>query len=763
MSSQPPTVFISYVHEDAAHKVLLLDQLKKLVRAKVISAWHDGLIKPGQRWSDEIVTRLKDARFVLLLVSPDFFESDYVNEVELMHAADRYAQKLTIIIPVLIRRVPGWDDQLFGGLRLSDIQTLPGGGKWVEDWGGEVTEAYKIAAAGLKRAVADAPPLPPEEEKIIGRKEWRVHIPDPPTGGVVPRECRWGDVVGHIVEEFKEGRSRLIMLSGPGGVGKSTVAAEAARRLRDYFGGRVVWSDAAGREDYTASSLFEDIAMKLGRPQPQPHSRPDDALEAEANGLINKWPKTLVVLDSYEVIARDERARIDGWFERSPCSALFVSHEITASLDLHTIAVECLRYEEASELLQWLVNETQSPKIFTNEVRHDILDTACGYPVALELIVGMIDETKLPEDVFKEVYEEMKRGEGPLADRVFNRSFNLPQLGDDGRDVLLALSLFRPNATHDALRHVAGFGRSRRDLKRYKEAVANLGRLWLLDADNEDCRLGLQSLRKFAPARLKKDRRAPHFKRRFVEYFDECVHTKDWPAKADLGVVEAERSNVVASMQYASDLKDWDTVLELFALTLNHVDTYRVWKRSILAAEREARHRLLRKGQELPLLIEINHRHEKRLRARANYHSIPKKLGVPGLASHADLVGFDPSVLTPEDSRLVMLSVVAFELGVCAHYRGNYPRSRDYFAAAKRLKARFEDFGGLALAGNNLAVTLAIEGLAGKGAKDWKARAAAELEEALDNFKKQQERRKRYDKLEKVAEINLKWVKGFEG
>ena len=69
-----------------------------------------------------------------------------------------------------------------------------------------------------------------------------------------------------------------------------------------------------------------------------------------------------------------------------------------------------------------------------------------------------------------EVLNELSHGEGDAAYRVFNQSFNLPQLNNGGRAALLALSLFTPSASRPALAEVAGMDLSKlKDKKRFKK------------------------------------------------------------------------------------------------------------------------------------------------------------------------------------------------------------------------------------------------------------------------------------------------------
>lgn len=57
--------------------------LKPLERRGLLEPWHDRKIVPGADWSGAIDDNLRRAEFVLLLVSKDFIESDYIIGTEL--------------------------------------------------------------------------------------------------------------------------------------------------------------------------------------------------------------------------------------------------------------------------------------------------------------------------------------------------------------------------------------------------------------------------------------------------------------------------------------------------------------------------------------------------------------------------------------------------------------------------------------------------------------------------------------------------------
>jgi hypothetical protein len=821
MSSQPPTVFISYSRKDEEYKRRLLTHLQGLVKRGVIAAWHDGLLVPGCHWDKEIRDNLEASRIILLLVSPDFVASEYAGNVELAGAAERHARGEAVVIPVLIKRVHNWQELPFGGTTLGALQALPGDLKFIAGRK-DKDAAFANVVAGIEEAAAALPKEEKEEPAAPQTPDpWRVRIPAEPSWGVAPRIDQEGrDIVSQLVERLAPGQNGYVLLSGSGGVGKTTLAAEAARQLEKLYDGRVVWSDAAGREQYTLLSLFDDVALKLGGAAacPRPSSASREAAEEKAEevvaGLLKSGP-ALVVIDSYEAAEPAERRHIERWFQKKPlCPALFVSQARITHLDVHNIFVLLMRRAEEVDLLGRLLRSVKFRNLFTHEICACIYDAADGNPLAMKLIVPQIDLATGTEVVF----EELKRGVGETADHAFNRAFERHLEADD-RAVLLALSLFTPSASHRALARVAGFvpapkpgekpgGRppsdpaTKRGMKRLYKALSNLNLFSLLKVESRkpggedegvpceeqgpqgeepDCRLALETLtRRLARATLDRQPQAAGFKSRFIDYFRWHARKFDWDGCKDLGAAETERSNVVAAMKFASERKDWDTVLELYAETLSYVNTFVVWKRSVLQAENEAEHSLLRKGWRAPLLIEINHRHEHREEARKHYKSIPAKLGMPGVASHTDLIGYELPPEGPpheEKVKLVVLSVVSFELGVCAYYRAGYRRgegageaakrlgqqARDYFEAAKVFKRGFGDEGGYAIACNNLGVTLAVEGLAGDGGEDWRAQAAEEFEKARRIFEQQRKEYGKYEKFEKVVKHNIEWLEGLRG
>lgn len=155
----------------------------------------------------------------------------------------------------------------------------------------------------------------------------------------------------------------------------------------------------------------------------------------------------------------------------------------------------------------------------------------------------------------------LTRAEGEVGERVFQRSFNLPQLGDDARATLLALSLFTPSASRPALAEVAGLGT---DMHRLNEAVKRLAALRLIQTTLSGRRLIVEGLtRSLAESRLSIDKRARLFRRQYVVHFARHSQMHSEPTPEDLNALEVDKDNLLAAVDMAFKIQDWARVMSI--------------------------------------------------------------------------------------------------------------------------------------------------------------------------------------------------------
>lgn len=94
-------VFVSYSHKDERWLERVLSHLKPLTRENNVDVWADKGIEPGSKWAEEIDSALESAKVGVLLISSDFFASDFIAGVELprlLAAADAGRVKLLAVI-----------------------------------------------------------------------------------------------------------------------------------------------------------------------------------------------------------------------------------------------------------------------------------------------------------------------------------------------------------------------------------------------------------------------------------------------------------------------------------------------------------------------------------------------------------------------------------------------------------------------------------------------------------------------------------------
>ncbi len=143
-------VFFSYSHQDEELRNELEKHLSLLRRQGVIDIWSDHRIGPGEEIGGKIDQHLESADIILLLVSPDFLNSDYCYDIEMKRAMERHEHGEARVIPIILRPCD-WQSAPFGKLK-----ALPADGKPItkhqtlDDAFLDVTRAIRKVAQQLR-------------------------------------------------------------------------------------------------------------------------------------------------------------------------------------------------------------------------------------------------------------------------------------------------------------------------------------------------------------------------------------------------------------------------------------------------------------------------------------------------------------------------------------------------------------------------------------------------------------------------------------
>src|SRR5215213_5353405 len=247
MSDRPVRIFVSYSHADAEYlgKESLLGFLQGLEREGA-EFWTDERIAAGQKWDDEIRSRIAGTNIALVLVSQSFLDSEYCTSIEIAGFLDRSRESGLTIVPVILSPCE-WERHSW----LRSTQYLPGGEETIE-------ENYVDAGARKRLFLKLRSALRDQIEKL--REAWKAQ-PEAPAAvkrsiagerrQVTALECELTAAGGasaldpeELVQVLPEYRSRataiIKRLEGH-------VAQRQGRRLLAYFGCPRVHEDDARR------------------------------------------------------------------------------------------------------------------------------------------------------------------------------------------------------------------------------------------------------------------------------------------------------------------------------------------------------------------------------------------------------------------------------------------------------------------------------------------------------------------------------------
>lgn len=96
-----PSVFISYSSADRE----FVERLVRDLDAAEVDVFYDQRIPPGESWAESLANAIESAEFLLVVLSPDAVESQWV-EQEIRIGLAREAEGKALVVPIMIRPCP---------------------------------------------------------------------------------------------------------------------------------------------------------------------------------------------------------------------------------------------------------------------------------------------------------------------------------------------------------------------------------------------------------------------------------------------------------------------------------------------------------------------------------------------------------------------------------------------------------------------------------------------------------------------------------
>jgi predicted ATPase len=260
-----PYCFLSYASPE--REVAL--RVASALESAGIAVWIDRTgISAGTAWAGEIVAAIRQCGAMAVLCSRAAIASRNVRQ-ELQLAWDNERP----ILPVILEPVE-FPDAL--SYFLQGWQWIEATGRPEASWIADLSSAFSRLDTP---ATPHAPPLAPQKSSDL----------PVPSGPLVGRDREIEHLVGNLL-----GGSRLVTLTGPGGVGKTRLAMEAAHRVARSFSGGAIFIDLSSvtHSDHVPSTIAQALGIR---------ESPDRSTRDALNLALRTRP-LLLVLDNFEQV-----------------------------------------------------------------------------------------------------------------------------------------------------------------------------------------------------------------------------------------------------------------------------------------------------------------------------------------------------------------------------------------------------------------------------------------------------------------------------
>jgi tetratricopeptide (TPR) repeat protein len=380
---------------------------------------------------------------------------------------------------------------------------------------------------------------------------------------------------------------KLVVLTGQGGIGKTVLAAEAARRLACRFPGGVFWRSAAEMERLGLEEMLNAFDNVLG---PQIRTLPPDTKRDQVLGYLRNYDtSSLLVVDNADSIKDTNLWRFLEGIPQ-PSAALVTTRE-SLPCGGREIRVPEMEPEEAGRLLitearrrspKWGEHLNQADLECLNEIARFMQ----GHPLAIKLIAALIASRSLVG-----IRDELRRNPPKGVSERFDISYI--NLTERQMGLFCRLAVFSGSMTEEAVGSIC-IEEDQEDRSDWQRDLGELVRKSFLDrieieAQDESgsqvtlYRYKLHLLMRQYAASKAGDELLARIRSRAAKYYFSYVNY----FKNNFFMLELEKENVLLGMDWAisglGSSKDEERkiysqlILEFMAALDNYLDTRGYW------------------------------------------------------------------------------------------------------------------------------------------------------------------------------------------
>ncbi len=445
--ASPIEVFCSYAPADEAWMRKLEAHLTLLSHQGRISLWHRRLLTAGTNWQEVIDTRLETASIILLLISADFFTSDYCYGIEMQRALERQEAGEARVIPILVRPVD-WTNAPF-----AHLQALPTDGRPIVSWR-DKDSALTDVATGIRRVIVEeVSQLSASAQRAALPQIWNIPYARNPV--FTGREA----VLTRLADSLFRGQAVALSqpqaISGLGGIGKTQIAVEYAYQHRQDYQ-TVLWT----RADTTDALVSGYVALAGLLHLPERDAQEQGATVQAVMRWLTTHTGWLLILDN-----ADDLSRVRSFLPSTFSGHLLLTTRAHAMGRLaQRIEVDIMQEDQGALLLLRRAG-LLSPEAFVLEASPADMSLACeisselgGLPLALDQVGAYIEETECGLTRYLELFRTYRtllisRRGGQVADHpepvatTWSLSFEqVQQRSPAAADLLSVCAFLAPDA-----------------------------------------------------------------------------------------------------------------------------------------------------------------------------------------------------------------------------------------------------------------------------------------------------------------------------